>query len=216
MALARLKNRFIRFWPKLALPLVDLEGRFLRPRDRVLVIGSGRIPRISGTNLVNMDITAFKGVSVVGDVQSLSFADATFDAVVCHQVLEHVPSAERGISEIRRVLKPGGRVLVSVPFFVPFHAAPFDFRRWTIPGLKLSFAGFEELESGIYNGPVCGLLTCLRSFIGILFPNLYLSHAAMALAGYLFFPFRYLDYLAVRLPNAADLAASVYFVGVKS
>lgn len=45
----------------------------------------------------------------------LPFPDATFDAVICSEVLEHIPRYEKMLGEIQRVLKPGGRLAVSVP-----------------------------------------------------------------------------------------------------
>src|SRR5262249_14396339 len=52
---------------------------------------------------------------VSADVQQLPFKDATFDAVAMHQVLEHVPSPERALTECRRVLRRGGRLMVVGP-----------------------------------------------------------------------------------------------------
>ncbi len=49
----------------------------------------------------------------------LPFADTTFDKVICSEVLEHIPDYESMLSEIRRVLKPGGLFAVSVPRFGP-------------------------------------------------------------------------------------------------
>lgn len=49
-----------------------------------------------------------------GDAQSLPFADNTFDAVVCGFGIIHVPNPQEALSEMYRVLKPGGRVAVSV------------------------------------------------------------------------------------------------------
>lgn len=49
------------------------------------------------------------------DVQSLSFADASFDLVTSTEVLEHVPDDARAFAEIRRVLVPGGMTIFSVP-----------------------------------------------------------------------------------------------------
>ncbi|NKB68360.1 MAG: methyltransferase domain-containing protein [Candidatus Latescibacteria bacterium] len=51
-----------------------------------------------------------------GDVYHLPFADASFDAVVLSEVVEHLEHIEQALAQVRRVLKPGGRVLVSVPY----------------------------------------------------------------------------------------------------
>ena len=55
----------------------------------------------------------------VGDIQSLPFTDNAYDAVICSEVLEHLESLDNAVSEIVRVLKPGGVLAVSVPRFIP-------------------------------------------------------------------------------------------------
>lgn len=55
----------------------------------------------------------------VGNALSLPFPDATFDKVVCSEVLEHIPDYRRAIAEIDRVLKPGGTLAISVPRYWP-------------------------------------------------------------------------------------------------
>jgi ubiquinone/menaquinone biosynthesis C-methylase UbiE len=52
---------------------------------------------------------------VLGDIEGMPFRDNEFDAVVCTEVLEHVPSPPRALEEIRRVLKPRGVLIGSVP-----------------------------------------------------------------------------------------------------
>ena len=49
---------------------------------------------------------------VVADVTSMPFADGSFDCITCGYVLEHVPDPEKGLSELARVLRPGGRMLL--------------------------------------------------------------------------------------------------------
>lgn len=72
---------------------------------------------------------------VFGDAQQLPFAAQSFDCVIVLDVLEHLPQPERALQEARRVLRPGGRVLIHVPFAYPLHDRPFDFWRLTEYGL---------------------------------------------------------------------------------
>lgn len=52
---------------------------------------------------------------LAADALNLPFADASFDAVICSEVLEHLPDYRAAIAELVRVLRPGGRVAISVP-----------------------------------------------------------------------------------------------------
>jgi SAM-dependent methyltransferase len=56
---------------------------------------------------------------VSADALGLPFADASFDRIIVSEVFEHVPLDERAMSEVRRVLKPGGRAAVTVPRWWP-------------------------------------------------------------------------------------------------
>jgi len=55
------------------------------------------------------------GAVTCGDAHDLPFADETFDRIVASEVLEHIPDDERAITELARVLRPGGRLAVTVP-----------------------------------------------------------------------------------------------------
>jgi SAM-dependent methyltransferase len=57
--------------------------------------------------------------AVRGDLTALPFPDASFDVVMASEVLEHIPADEQAIAEIARVLRPGGRVAVTVPRWWP-------------------------------------------------------------------------------------------------
>jgi SAM-dependent methyltransferase len=57
--------------------------------------------------------------AVRGDAYRLPFADATFDVVVAAEILEHLPADTTAMAELARVLKPGGRLAVTVPRWLP-------------------------------------------------------------------------------------------------
>jgi len=66
---------------------------------------------------------------------TLPFADNTFDSILCTEVFEHVEQLDDVIIELYRVLKPGGRMIVTSPFICIEHEMPYDFRRFTFNGL---------------------------------------------------------------------------------
>jgi SAM-dependent methyltransferase len=70
------------------------------------------------------------------DGNRLPFPDASFDGVIATQVMEHVRNPDILLSEISRVLKPGGTFLLTMPFVWEEHEAPYDFSRRTSFGIK--------------------------------------------------------------------------------
>ena len=71
---------------------------------------------------------------------NLPFTDNFFDVVLLFDVLEHIENSDQLLSEINRVLKPGGKLLMQVPFIYPIHDKPRDFVRY-------SEFGFEQLAT---------------------------------------------------------------------
>ena len=76
---------------------------------------------------------------------SLPLDDASVDVVFSSQVLEHVPDPARYLAECGRVLRPGGRLLLSTHGIMVYHRDPVDYWRWTGEGLQhiVADAGFE-------------------------------------------------------------------------
>ena len=70
------------------------------------------------------------------DGKIFPFADSSFDAVLCNQVLEHVFNPDEFLGEIARVLKPGGKLLLTVPFVWDEHEQPNDYARYSTFGLR--------------------------------------------------------------------------------
>ncbi len=98
--------------------------------------------KVSGHNHRNSNIDYFY------DGKLLPFPNQCFDSIVCFEVLEHIFNLEEIMTEIRRVLKPGGKLLISLPFAWDEHEAPFDFARYTSFGIKhiLEKHGFDVLD----------------------------------------------------------------------
>lgn len=104
--------------------------------------------------------------AAIGDVRTLPFADASFDAVYSMGTVEHFAETDEAIAEIHRVLRPGGRAIIGVPnrhdpFLRPLLVAALDAFGWYGYGFEKSYsrrtlramlmrAGFEVVhETGI-------------------------------------------------------------------
>jgi len=100
-----------------------------------------------------------------GSASQLPLQDDSFDTVILLEVLEHLERPHQALKEIQRVLRPGGTLILSLPFLYPVHDAPFDFQRYTRFGLEreLKASGFqiEELENSLGSSESAGLIAAL-------------------------------------------------------
>lgn len=125
--------------PESALPWVAADRarklqRFVRPDDVVVEIGVGagwNLRSLACRRRIGQDVADFladdlgdQGIEFVGDPGALD--DGLADVVVCHHVLEHVPSPLDTLTEIRRVLRPGGTLLLFVPYEVQRQFRRYD------------------------------------------------------------------------------------------
>lgn len=82
------------------------------------------------------------------DGQVFPFADESFDSILCNQVLEHVFNPDEFLKEIARVMKPAGKLLLTVPFVWDEHEQPYDYARYSSFGLRvlLEKQGFKVMQ----------------------------------------------------------------------
>lgn len=133
----------------------DLIRELPKWKGRVLDIGCGNCPF---RHLLDPQNTQYQGIDVkvasnfgynnpdvvYYDGKTIPFADESFDAVLCTEVLEHVPDPVPFIAELRRVLKSGGRAVVTLPWSARFHYQPHDYHRYTPSMLTHLFADFTH------------------------------------------------------------------------
>lgn len=88
------------------------------------------LPDAASIRSVNID-PEIAPTHVVEPGQPLPFAEGTFDHVICFNTLEHIYDSYASCEEIFRVLKPGGKAIITVPFIFRIHGHPDDFTRAT-------------------------------------------------------------------------------------
>ena len=133
----------------------DLEGEAGILRGRVLEIGCGRLGRRGRFRPPNDGISKWVYVDrdlarvphVCADAAHLPVRAAVFDTAVCLEVLEYVWDPASVLNEIKRLLKPGGMLLLSTPFLHRIDAVD-DYWRFTEPALRrlLREAGFDVVQ----------------------------------------------------------------------
>lgn len=114
--------------------------KFSTESESVLDLGSGSRPyKELFPKAIAADIVNSPEVTVLADGQNLPFKDETFKLVVCTEMLEHLERPWQAVSEMHRVLKNGGKVVLTTRFIFPIHNSPNDYFRFTKFGLRSLF-----------------------------------------------------------------------------
>lgn len=145
----------------------------LEPGARLLDVGAGEQPYRElfahldyvTTDWANSVHPGARKVDIVAPADDLPIEEGSFDAVVCTQVLEHVAEPLAVLSELFRVLRPGGRLYLTVPLTWEEHEAPYDFFRYTRFGLEhlLAGAGFRDVAVEARNDSFSTIAQLLRN-----------------------------------------------------
>jgi SAM-dependent methyltransferase len=106
--------------------ILDIGGGFHNRKEMLATLGE----------VTTLDIQKGEGVNVIGDAHNLPFKDQIFDLVTLFMVLEHLEEPQKAMSEISRVLKPKGILLLTTVQYWHSHPCPKDYYRFTEDGLR--------------------------------------------------------------------------------
>lgn len=137
---------------------------------RILDVGCGVKPYYpffagAASEYVGVDVVENPAAELLGPVEALPVEDAAFDVVLCTQVLEHCDDPSQAVRELRRVTRPGGRVLASTHGVQVYHPSPADYWRWTHEGLRRLFEENAAWAS-LTVTPAAGTASALAMLLG--------------------------------------------------
>jgi len=137
--------------------VLDIGGKKTKKRG---VFDIGKYPvRVEYAN-----IDASTEPDYLCDATAIPAEDGSFDGAILAEVLEHVREPKAVLAESFRVLKPGGKLLITVPFMFHVHADPADYGRYTEYYLRETFSeiGFRNIEIEKQGGYYCVLANILK------------------------------------------------------
>jgi uncharacterized protein YbaR (Trm112 family) len=166
---------------------------------------------------IRLDIKAGPGVDVVGDGHKLPFLDNSVDAVLALTTLKHLRNPFLFVSEVHRVLKPGGLVYAQCVLYDPYHRWPGDYVHFTTSGIVQLFSQFEVVETGVNTGPSYTMFKLVPYYLACLlsFNSQTLYGLVLHTSGWVLSPIRYLDHFLLKNPWRDFVAFSNYFLGRK-
>lgn len=127
----------------------------------------------------------------------LSFKDEEFDHVAAFQVLEHHQDPEMMFHEIFRIVKPGGYVLITVPFLGGIHGEPDDYQRFTKYGLKVRAEKYGKVIDIKKQGSIFSIISTFFGETLVRFTGKSKRHYILGV--FIFTPFLLYSYIAYFL-----------------
>lgn len=118
-----------------------------RSWEKIIDIGSGNSSyNRFFPNRISVDIDPLRKPDIIADAHNLPFQDGEVEAILSTDVFEHLKDPVKAVSEMKRVLKKGGKIIFCTRFIFPIHDSPNDFWRFTRYGLLELFKDFEIIE----------------------------------------------------------------------
>ena len=178
-AMARLEDDH--WWFRARRDILDKAvGRFVGETGLALTVGVGimreaemlsKRTRLVAIDRARIDARCLEvALPAQADATAIPFGDSVFDAVFLFDVLEHVDEEEKALSEIHRVLRPGGKLLVTVPAFMFLYGLQDEVsehkRRYRRPALVevLRRSGFQVDYASYFNTLLFPPIAAVRMF----------------------------------------------------
>jgi SAM-dependent methyltransferase len=125
-----------------------------------------------GARVVGLDVPGNPyGLADVVSDEFLPFPDESFDLVMCIEAFHYVPDPVKGVTELARVLRPGGHAVIAVPLVWEYNRTILE-HRYTGPELALLFEGWEDVSIVENGGRAVAWATLTGSLAGMVQWNL--------------------------------------------
>lgn len=167
---------------------------------RVLIVGAGdKVDYYKAvfhqSEIITSDVHLQFGPDIVFDIHQIPFPDNYFGLVIAGQVLEHTVKPWQAANEMQRVSRDGGIIQIEVPFGFPYHAAPYDFFRFTFTGLRSLFSACKVMDykatEGIFSASAVINAQALMELSQIKF----IKYSMLIIGRLFFFWWKYIDKL---------------------
>jgi len=145
---------------------VDI-GSGTSPYKRYIIDNVSEYIAIDKSHIHKHMFQTSKEKHIDADIKDLPFNDSSIDSIILTQVLEHIDNPFEALSEVKRVIKRDGIIILSVPFIYHAHATPYDYFRFSEYGLKniCKDHDFEILEFEYQGYLGTTLFSILNGFI---------------------------------------------------
>lgn len=100
--------------------------------ESVLDIGAGYAPyKKLFPNRTSVDIDKSVNPDILADITKLPISENSYGTVLCIEIFEHLKDPYLAVKELNRIIKPGGRLIITTRFLYPLHMVPDDYWRYT-------------------------------------------------------------------------------------
>lgn len=186
-----------------------MELRVQLEKDDILIdLGAGQCRykfMLDNCNYIGVDLCIgdkswdFSRIDIAGDIIRADFIkDNCADYILNTSVLEHINEPEEMLSHIYRVLKPGGKLYLYVPFVIPEHQIPYDFYRYTSYGLRclIEKVGLNPVYIKPSNNPLYTGIRFANYSLDYVTGNIFIKAIKLVLKGIIMASYPFFDLFA--------------------